>query len=89
MPSRGRAWASGRSGPGWAGDGGGHGAGPGGAPREVRASSASLAALSPQAEFWTPGDAPSGAAQGPHPHPARLRAHVRGGGGVPHKGQAK
>lgn len=47
--SRGRAWANGRRGLGWARDGGVPGAGPGGAPREVRAGGANLAALSPWA----------------------------------------
>lgn len=84
-PSRGSAWASGGSGLGWARDGGGYGTVPGGTQHEVRAGGASLAALSPRAGFRTP----RGAAQGPHPHRAGLRPHVRGGGGVPHKGQAE
>lgn len=81
----GRVWASGRSGLGRAQDGGGCGAGPGGTRREVRAGDASLAALSPRAELRTPREA----AQGPQSHRAGLGPHVRGGGGVPHKGPAE
>lgn len=87
-PSPGRASASGWSGPGWAGDGGGHGAGPGSAPREVRASSANLAAFPHRLSSGPPGMRPAGRPKNP-PTPARLRPHVRGGGGVLHKGQAK
>lgn len=48
-PSRSRTQAvPGRvAGVGWAGDGGGYGAGPGGTPREVRAGGANLAAFFP------------------------------------------
>lgn len=87
--SLGCAWASGRSGPGWAGDGSGHGVGPGSAPREVRVGSASLAAFFLQVGFRSPGDALSRAAKEPNPHPAGHWPHVRGGGGVQHKGQGE
>lgn len=70
---------------GWARDGGGYGASPGGTLREVRAGGASLAGLSQRAGFRTPWEA----AHGPQPHQAGLSPHVRSGGGVPHKGQAE
>lgn len=51
--------------------------------------STDLAAPSRQAGLRTSGGASREAGREPHPHSAGLGPHVRGGGGVPHKGRAE